>query len=319
MKRIIACDLFTDLNLYRIPSKYQLELERRFPNFAIVPVNTPGNPLIIEDAEIYWGNRIKAKMLDAMPRLKWIHFGSIGIGDIRNSNASEKKIIVTNSKGTSEKAVALTALSFLLSLARGLKIASEISSVDEFSREGFDFYFDSVFDFSEHYNVLILGYGEIGGLLGGYFSCLGIQYDIVVEDNQKERRGNFNNIYELGDLESIINKYDAIINILPLTNLTKGVFDCAKFSRMKPTSFFINVGRGETVVECDLIKAIKSKKIAGAGLDVFENEPLDNKSELLKLSNVLITPILRLCQILTGQRKLKFFQIIWSYLLRVFN
>lgn len=290
MKRIIACDLFTHLNLYKIPTEFLTTFKNKFPEFEIAPVNCPGLPRTIEDAEIFWGNRLRAEMLADYPRLKWIHFGSIGISDIRNSDAKERQILVTNSKGTSEKAVALTALGFLLSLTRGLKKSSELSSQSKFSREDFDDYFEKVSDFSEFYNILILGYGEIGKIFGSYLTCLGIRYDIVVADKERTRDGGYNSSYELKDLDGIVDQYDAVVNILPLTDLTRGIFDSSKFSRMKANSFFINVGRGETVVEKDLVQALVEKKIAGAGLDVFQKEPLDSSSPLHTLSNVVITP-----------------------------
>ncbi|MBM9501936.1 hypothetical protein JWG44_16900 [Leptospira sp. 201903071] len=229
-------------------------------------------------------------MLPEFPNLKWIHFGSIGISDIRSSEAKERRILVTNSKGTSEKAVALTALGFLLGLTRGLKVSSELSAQSKFSRESFDDYFGNISDFSEFYNVLILGYGEIGRIFGSYLTCFGIQYDVVVADKKRKRYGGYKATYELQDLDEIVGQYDAIVNILPLTDLTKGIFNSSKFDRMKAKSFFINVGRGETVIEDDLIRAIIEKKISGAGLDVFQKEPLDNSSPLHKLSNVIITP-----------------------------
>jgi len=290
MKRVIACDLFTHLQLYKIPDEFLRGLNARFPDFEIVPVNCPGYSPTIKEAEIFWGNRLKADMLSGFPALRWIHFGSIGIGDLRKSRALELQIIVTNSRGTCEKAVALTALGFLLGLSRGLKVSSELASRSDFSREAFDSYFGNVSDFSEGYRALVLGYGQIGVIFGAYLTCLGIPYDIVVADKKKQRSGGYKAAFELRDLPQIVGDYDVVVDILPLTDLTKGVFGSSMFNQMKATSFFINVGRGETVVEEDLIQAIREKRIAGAGLDVFQMEPLARSSPLLGLDNVMISP-----------------------------
>ena len=83
---------------------------------------------------------------------------------------------------------------------------------------------------------------------------------------------------------------DYIVNSLPLTVETLSKFDEKAFRAMKPASYFINVGRGKTVDELSLIRALKEGWIAGAGLDVFETEPLDTESELYSQPNVLLSP-----------------------------
>jgi phosphoglycerate dehydrogenase-like enzyme len=81
-----------------------------------------------------------------------------------------------------------------------------------------------------------------------------------------------------------------VINLLPLTTQTKSIFNKKVFGKMKNNSYFINVGRGQTVVEEDLIEALRSKTILGCALDVFNVEPLSKESELWSMDNVLITP-----------------------------
>ena len=98
------------------------------------------------------------------------------------------------------------------------------------------------------------------------------------------------NNFTLEQMPQIISDFDFVINILPHSKETDKIFNKFIFSKMKKSSFFINVGRGKTVVEKDLIQALKHKTIAGAGLDVFENEPLSKNSELRRLQNVIVTP-----------------------------
>jgi phosphoglycerate dehydrogenase-like enzyme len=83
---------------------------------------------------------------------------------------------------------------------------------------------------------------------------------------------------------------DYVVVTLPLTKDTKHLFDSKKFDLMKPSAFFINIGRGEIVVEDHLIRALQNGIIAGAGLDVFEQEPLSGGSSLWEMENVIITP-----------------------------
>ena len=81
-----------------------------------------------------------------------------------------------------------------------------------------------------------------------------------------------------------------MINLLPLTPQTDGVFDYETFECMKSDSYFLNLGRGQSVIEGDLIDALNHNIIAGAGLDVFRIEPLPKDSELWNFENVLLTP-----------------------------
>lgn len=91
-------------------------------------------------------------------------------------------------------------------------------------------------------------------------------------------------------LNNVLPQCDYVVVTLPLTKETHHLFGTEQFKLMKPSSFLINIGRGEIIVEEDLISALRSEEIAGAGLDVFEKEPLSEDSPLWELDNVIITP-----------------------------
>ena len=91
-------------------------------------------------------------------------------------------------------------------------------------------------------------------------------------------------------MKKAVKEKDFVVNLLPSTNKTKEIFDSKIFKNMNKKSFFINVGRGETVNEKDLENAIKKNQIGGAGLDVVQNEPFNKSLSLLKYNNVIITP-----------------------------
>ena len=95
--------------------------------------------------------------------------------------------------------------------------------------------------------------------------------------------------FTLDNLKSIISKVKYIVNLLPLNNETEYIFNDQIFQKMDK-AYFINVGRGKTVDETALLKAIDKKNIIAAALDVFESEPLNNNSMLLKNQNIYITP-----------------------------
>ena len=181
-------------------------------------------------------------------------------------------IIITNSKGIMDSSIISTTLGFLFSLSRGINYCIK----DKLDRYKFDKYFHKVQDISNQ-TCLIVGMGSIGNKLKTILESLDMKVIGITS----------NNINKLDDY--LINS-DVVVNLLPYTNKTKSIFNKKVFGKMKNNSYFINVGRGQTVVEEDLIYVLKNNLIAGAGLDVFEKEPLSNDSELWKLDNVILTP-----------------------------
>ncbi|UCH02630.1 MAG: D-2-hydroxyacid dehydrogenase, partial [Candidatus Bathyarchaeota archaeon] len=92
------------------------------------------------------------------------------------------------------------------------------------------------------------------------------------------------------ELKTLLNRSDIVVISAPLTSETKGMIGEAELKAMKQTAYLINIGRGKIVQQTALIQALKEKEIAGAGLDVFEVEPLPPESELWGMENVIITP-----------------------------
>jgi len=273
---MIGCDLIRDLKLFNIPQDYFDELDDKYGIVKIDPDNLPSDK-VLNKIQIYFGDRISLDIIENMPNLKWIHLTSIGYDKLLG--LKRKDLIVTNSRDTMDNGVLATAIGFMFALSRGFNYCLKSESIDRYE---FNQYFDKVQDVIGQ-SCLIVGMGNIGTKLAKICESLQMR---VCGIRQTEYRG----VRTLKELPDIVSDYDFVVNLLPYTKQTHGVFDSNIFNRMKETSFFINVGRGKTVVEDDLIEALKYNKIAGAGLDVFESEPLPKNSLLRKLKNTIITP-----------------------------
>jgi len=273
---MIGCDLIRDLEIYSIPEDYFNELNEKCGIIKIDPDNSDAESL--KDIEIYFGDRISLSLVDSMPKLKWVHFTSIGYDKIVGTN--RKDLIVTNSSGTMDDGVVSTTLGFMFSLSRGFNYCLNSKSIDRYE---FDKHFDTIQDVIGQ-SCLIVGMGSIGSKLAKICKSLDMKVSGIrtVSDNDST--------FTLNQLPDIISDFDYVINILPHSDETDSIFDKSIFDKMKKSSFFINVGRGKTVVEKDLIDVLRLNNIAGAGLDVFEKEPLQKDSELRSLDNVIITP-----------------------------
>ena len=136
--------------------------------------------------------------------------------------------------------------------------------------------------------ALIVGAGSIGSEVAKRLKA----FDLTVTgiDISNENRLYFDKVEPLDNLDERLRESDIVVLTLPLTGLTKGMFDKSKFDLMKSNTIFVNIARGQLVVESDLIWALEQNKIAGAVLDVFDKEPLEKDSPLWKMNNVILTP-----------------------------
>lgn len=286
-RAIVACDLFLSLQLYRLPNWFQENLKIAFPNVEIIPVNTLNSSLTIEDATIYFGNRITSEIISKMPKLAWIHFGSVGVNRVDVEEMSKKCVLITSSKGLVVSPMVASALAFMTNLARGIHYSQVLRSKGNMNRDSFDQYFNQVHEISGE-SCLIVGFGDVGKKLAEVCKALGMNvYSISKSIKEHELIDSF---YTLDQISDAVLNIDYIVNLLPLNINTEKVFTQQVFESMKSSAFFINIGRGETVDEEALILALKNKQIAGAGLDVFAQEPLLKSSPLWGMENVILSP-----------------------------
>lgn len=275
---------------------------RKIPDIAIQILRTSGievdyrqgNPLTkqeliqaIKDVDgiiAVIPDRIDKDIIDAGNNLKIISCYSVGFDNVDYQYAESKGIITTNTPGHLTESIAEHAAGLMLAVARNIVMA------DYFIRQGKYKFWDPLVFLGPSLRgktLGIIGMGRIGQQLAKIahkgFGMKVIYSDPVKCNIDKEFEGVFCN------LEKVLNNSDFVsINCL-LTESTKHLISEKEFNMMKPTAFLINTARGPVIDEKALIVALKSKTIAGAGLDVFENEKEMN-SEFYKLKNVVLTP-----------------------------
>ena len=283
----IGCDLFTStIDFQKISEKHLVKLKKKFKNVKIVPVNPKiKNNNDYSKIQVYWGNRINIDILKKMKKLKWIHYGSTGINQDIVKYAHLKKIKVSNTKRMFDNSVAATALGFIFCLSRGIQYSLLLRDNKNYGRNFYNKIYHNMNDVFEK-KILFVGYGNIAKNIAKVCKSLGMQIFVVKKIIDKKLK----NSYDINNLHKAVVKKDFVVNLLPSTKKTKEIFNFKIFKNMHKESFFINLGRGETVNEKDLEKTIKKKYIAGAGLDVVQNEPIKKNFSLLKYNNIIITP-----------------------------
>ena len=220
--------------------------------------------------------------LEEYPKLKWIQHLMAGYDSLNVKEFNERGIIFSNAQDIFSKSIAEDVFAKILYFNRN--IIYYIDSMKEAKWE-------PIREEPEITNsrVLIFGVGSIGKELAKRLKAF--EAFVVGYRTQNINEENFDLIItEDSDLNIELTKADYVILALPLNNYTYQMFDAKKFDLMKKSSLFINIARGKIVNQNDLINALKTNKIRGAGLDVFDPEPLPKDSELWKLDNVYITP-----------------------------
>lgn len=136
--------------------------------------------------------------------------------------------------------------------------------------------------------MAILGYGTVGQEIAKRLKPFGAT--VIGVARSPRTCGAADEILHVGDIDEHLPTFDLVINALPVSKETMGFMSMGRFRRMKPSAYFISIGRGATVCEAEMAQALERGIIAGAGIDVFQCEPLSVESPLWNLENVILSP-----------------------------
>jgi phosphoglycerate dehydrogenase-like enzyme len=194
-------------------------------------------------------------------------------------------VTVTNFRGSFNDHVATHAFAFVLALARGLHVYLPQQVRREWRTAAPE---HGVVHLPEA-TALVIGYGGIGAEVGRMCAALGMR--VAGLDHRATSAPDSEVIVEKPEmLDARLPWADFVISTVPHTPETEAQMNRARFQAMKPTAYFVNVGRGQTVVQPDLVAALQAGEIAGCGLDVFEDEPIPADDPLWTAPNTLLTP-----------------------------
>lgn len=226
-------------------------------------------------------------VLDDASDVVWVQVFGAGVERcVSNERVRTGDVVLTNMQKMSSPVIGEHVVAMMLALSRALPAYAKHMKDGEWLRG------------VEHTGpmqsyggktVLIAGLGGIGTEVARLAAALDMR---VVGTRRSSREGpEFVDYVGLSDeLPDLAAEADFIVNALPLTDETTGLFNAEFFAGAKRGAFFINVGRGKTVVTADLVDALESGQLAGAGLDVTEPEPLPSRHPLWQMDNVIITP-----------------------------
>src|SRR5438477_6940147 len=228
--------------------------------------------------------KVNDDLLEAAPKLRIAANVAVGFDNIDVAACTKRGVVATNTPGVLDDTTADFAWTLLMAVARRLVEGDALARSGNW--KGWDL--DQLVGTDVWGKTLgIVGFGRIGRAMARRAS--GFQMKVIYTDAvrapeavEKELKAEFR------EMNSLLGESDFISVHVPLLPETRGLFNAPKFHRMKPTAFLINTSRGPVVDEAALVVSLEGGKIAGAGLDVYENEPFIHPG--LKRANVVLAP-----------------------------
>ncbi|MDT8718008.1 D-glycerate dehydrogenase [Clostridium sp. 19966] len=242
----------------------------------------------LQDKEglILSGININEELLQHAPKLRVVSNVSVGYNNFNIEAMKKRNIIGTNTPGVLNDTVADLIFGLMLSSAR------RIAELDRYVKEGkwIPSSKKNIFGLDVHHASLgIIGMGRIGEAVAKR-AKLGFDMDVCYYNRRRKLETESKLGIRYSELEVLLKTSDFIVLMVPFTNDTYHLIDHKEFALMKSSAIFINASRGQTVNEEALVEALEKNKIFGAGLDVYEQEPINLDNPLLKLSNVVTVP-----------------------------
>ena len=258
------------------------------PGVEIVAVSDREQALAaVADAQVLMGF-CDEEILSAAPQLVWVQVFSAGVEHcVSNPGMQGGNRILTNGQKIGSPALAEHAIALMMALVRGLDVYHSSQLAGSWQREvelGTGEFMEL-----EGRTVLVVGLGGIGTQVAKRAKGLGMRV-IATRGSSREGPAYVDYVGLANEANLLAAQADVVINTAPLTEQTRGMFNAEFFAAMKPTAYFVSVGRGASTVTADLISALHNGEIAGAGLDVTDPEPLPAGHPLWTTPRVIITP-----------------------------
>lgn len=255
-------------------------LEDIAPNYDLVD-SLDSNDLSEIEIVFGWDDQLKTVIEEEETGIKWIQHLFAGVEKLPLETMKEKNIQLTSGSGTNDHAVTESTMALILSLTRHIVEAREHQKQKDW------YSIDKGYELKGK-TMLIVGAGKIGERIAA------VAQAFLMTTIGINRSGNkiqhVDEQYLQADLPEVVQQADIVVNILPATPETKDLYDRELFKKMKKSAIFVNVGRGESVVEEDLVWALNNGEIAQAALDVFKEEPLPRNHPFWEHPQILITP-----------------------------
>jgi phosphoglycerate dehydrogenase-like enzyme len=264
-------------------------LRQRFPEITFVHALTEEVGIrAIGDAEIAFSSSLTAAMAARAERLKWVHSTASAVGNLPLGMLSERRVIVTNSRGIQAVPIAEHVMAGLLALSRRLDVTLRAQLERRWIQNDLDG--DRWPRRLHGRRMTIFGLGTIGMEVARRAAAFGVRVRGVRRRNDQPLPDFVERVFGPDQLDEALRSSDILVVSAPFLPETDRRIASEQLALLQRGAVVVNVARGQIVDEAALIAALQSGQLGGAVLDVFDREPLDTSSPLWTLSNVIVTP-----------------------------
>jgi phosphoglycerate dehydrogenase-like enzyme len=276
--------------MWKAPAWFSERLHKDFPQLEVVHL-TSYDELEddLRDAEIVIAWSLRPEQFKIASKLRWIHSPAAAVHQLIFPELVKSDVILTNSSQVHGPVVAEHVIALLFALAKRLPDAVRFQEKHIWGQESMWRGHPRPRELAGA-TVGLVGLGSIGREVAKRASALGMRIIAVREHPEKGSPEHVEQVFSSSQIDDLLSQSDYVILAAPLTPATRSLMNAMRFAKMTFDACLINVSRGALVDEAALAQALREKKIGGAALDVFAQEPLPPDSPLWDLENLLITP-----------------------------
>lgn len=277
-----------DLPVWSIPASEVDRIARALPGDEIVDAReSEARRQAYPEADILFATRLGADEFTLARRVRWIHSSAVGVGTLLSPALVKSDVVVSNSRGVHSEAIAEHAMALALGVRRQLHTAVRRQGQREWAQQ--EIYERHVPTLSQT-RLLVIGLGTIGARVAAQAAGMGMRVTGIRRRIGEPLPPGVSEVLPPERLREALGTADVVVLALPRTEETRALIGRPEFEAMKRSAVLVNVARGRLVDEAALVEALETGRIAGAGLDAFQQEPLPADHPLWRLPNALITP-----------------------------
>ena len=278
-----------DDGVWNLPSRHVAALAAEFPSVRFdSPADRPEVDRLLSEADIVLGWAVRRSNFASASRLRWIQLTAAGVGSLLFPELVESPVIVTNARGLHAVSMAEHGLGLMLALSRKLHLARDAQARRHWSQDE-QWRDDPPIGQLAGATLGLVGFGSVGRALAHRAHALGMRV-LAVRRRPEADPAPAEAQWGPERLGELLRQSDWLVLAAPLTDETRGVVGRDELAQMPPHAVLVNLGRGALVDERALAEALIAGRLAGAALDVFQEEPLPETSPLWALPQVLVTP-----------------------------
>ena len=279
-----------EFDLWNVPAWFSERLRADFSEIEVVHQSSyEGAEKYLRDCEILFAFALRPEQFLLAQKLRWIHTPTAAVHQLLFPELVNSDVILSNAREVHGPVVAELVIALMFALAKKIPQAVRLQREHSWGKSAIWNDGPRPREIADA-RLALIGVGSIGRTVARMASALGMRVIALREHPERERPQGVEAVYAPAQIDELLSQSDFVVVAAPLTEATRGLINADRLAAMRPDAYLINVGRGPHIDEAALADALRNRRIAGAALDVFDQEPLSDESPLWDIENLIITP-----------------------------